>query len=955
MAEKDTQELEKVVKTVKYELTEFTGALKEGKGKIKGGFDELFGGGGPISLLANEVANIGKKAKAFGDIIGGTKDILLSPFKGFQTEEKKKEKAQKKETEARQENTEKVEDLTDEIKKLNKANKKANMVGVSGYGEAGDNDGLLTAGLFANTIGNLTRGASGFIGGLLPLLITGVSLGTLYAMNQAGNRDTSNMSKDMEEYFKNNPFGDELGELTKLIKRLTRENPDAIEVYETNPKVTSDKRDTLIKIYNSDGEETGETVIDGTGDGKKGNEVKLKISPGGENGGVELEVDTFSSGGSTGTQTTGGVDGKGGRVAIVHGNEYIINQKTLDYALANVPGDRRRFDIRASDGKPRFYSEKLGHYINLDPGSLALYAEMMKFENMDLFSTTGNLITPNLPPAINPDGSVNFDRYLSMSDIAEGVMTDRLMADPTSQRANYNIFGESDVGQILATQAFKYGFPYSILPSPSKSFGFDFNTTGRGQVSSGVPFDRTRLPFGFGGKTGTQSVFLKLEDPTLNTPYSGKEYTIRRDILNPDSMGKSTILGPDGKPIVINAQVRDRIKFKLKNKIPKLGTFLDVGNLILGTTEAFEIAVQLSDSEKEIASIIQDFHDAGLFGEPGSKEAMTIRNGALEMVNLRYADMKKAEYARTPITMLTSIGAFASAASTELTSAVKEMRPKEVFKNPKLLLKPSSFLKKTKIGLLLVPLLKGVSAAFVAGTLSDFAVSWFQMNDSVKQTRLLTEMTEEQFNEIQNYLISIGAFQEQPELAQYFAEMQRERARMKLIEMNPDLGKNYTITRPQYVDGMPIFDRTKSDVSVISALNYKALRDFGFVRDMEVSPLSRTYMIENMDGSNPTIYHNGKKMTLEEFDALPPNEKISPRLRPLSDVEQRMLKIMDMDESEYRKSLIERNKIRPLLPSDRNYDSGPVLIDQGQQNTTVNVNPANSSNTNEYLEGSRIN
>jgi hypothetical protein len=134
------------------------------------------------------------------------------------------------------------------------------------------------------------------------------------------------------------------------------------------------------------------------------------------------------------------------------------------------------------------------------------------------------------------------------------------------------------------------------------------------------------------------------------------------------------------------------------------------------------------------------------------------------------------------------------------------------------------------------------------------------------------------------------------------------------------------------------------------------LRDFGFVRGKEDLGLSATYMIQDADGKNTTIYHNGKRMTLQEFEALPPEDKIPPSLRPLSDVERNFMRISGLSEEEYRMNYKMKNKIPSLRPNDRGYDSSlPVLIDQSQQPTTINVNPSQIGTSNEYLNDSRIN
>ena len=971
MAEKDTQELEKVVKTVKYELTEFTGALKEGKGKIKGGFDELFGGGGPIGLLANEVANIGKKAKAFGDIIGGTKDILLSPFKGFQSEEKKKEKAQKKDTEARRENTEKVEDLTDEIKKLNKANKKkANMVGVSGYGEAGDNDGLLTAGLFANTIGNLARGAGGLVGGLLPMLISAVGLGTLFALNKAGNRDISEMPGDLQDYYRKNAekFDNSITTLQELINTITKGTTnDALNVYETNPDVVkSDKRSKNIRVTVTDVTDGEETVkIDGTGDGNGNNDVEIQIKPGQE---ANMTIDTFSSGGPTGNQTTGGLDGKGGRLAIVHGNEYIMNQRTLDSALRHIKGDQRTYDPQTN----RFFSKKLGYYVNIDPTNLALYEQMMMYESLAT-SLKAPDIFKQLPPVLNQDGTINFDRYEAMDRTLLGITQDRLMADPSSYvkygtqsgsvmlpdilnpntlfglasgPGELSLFGESEGVRLIASELLKLPFP-----APSESYGTFPNTKMRGNVASATSTSPVGRPFETSKGT---SVFIKSVDATTGARYTEKKFTARRDVIQPG--GKTKILDASGKPITQQAIIQDRIKMKLKKLAPGFGGYLNLANIGFGSYEAYEIAVQLGTNEAEMQGLIQDFYLGGYFGDPDSEDAKRLRDGAMSLLKVRTNEMQITEFLRTPLNVGTGITAFSLAAGAEFRSGLKEINPKEIYKNPRLLITPSSAMKKNPFGFFLIPLGKGMLASYLAAGLSDHIINILQMQDVGRRHQELLEISDEDFAKIDQVFTLTGAFEEQPSLLEYFRMLHRQRAEIKLLKMKPELGNQFRITRASYGDsGMPYFDQSQTPIA-ISALNYKSLRDFGFVRGRDDLGLSATYMITDAEGKNTTIYHNGKRMTLEEFNALPPEDKIPPSMRPLSDVERNFIKMSGLTEKEYRIRYKSQNKIPSLNPNDRGYDTSlPVLIDQSQQPTTINVNPSQIGTTNQYLNESKLN
>ena len=79
-------------------------------------------------------------------------------------------------------------------------------------------------------------------------------------------------------------------------------------------------------------------------------------------------------------------------------------------------------------------------------------------------------------------------------------------------------------------------------------------------------------------------------------------------------------------------------------------------------------------------------------------------------------------------------------------------------------------------------------------------------------------------------------------------------------------------------------------------------------------------------------------------------------MKPLSDVERNFIRMSGLTEKEYRIRYKSQNKIPSLNPGDRGYDTSlPVLIDQSQQPTTINVNPSQIGTTNQYLNESKLN
>ena len=84
-----------------------------------------------------------------------------------------------------------------------------------------------------------------------------LSLVVYLIVANTGERDTSQMSPELQEYYKNNAeaFGDSSAEIKRLLDQVAGVHDDPIAIYESSPKVTSDKRSNLIRIISTDDSE----------------------------------------------------------------------------------------------------------------------------------------------------------------------------------------------------------------------------------------------------------------------------------------------------------------------------------------------------------------------------------------------------------------------------------------------------------------------------------------------------------------------------------------------------------------------------------------------------------------------------------------------------------------------------------------------------------------------------
>ena len=84
-----------------------------------------------------------------------------------------------------------------------------------------------------------------------------LSLVVYLIVANTGERDTSQMSPELQEYYKNNAeaFDDSSAEIRRLLDQVAGVHNDPIAIYESSPKVTSDRRSNLIRIISTDDSE----------------------------------------------------------------------------------------------------------------------------------------------------------------------------------------------------------------------------------------------------------------------------------------------------------------------------------------------------------------------------------------------------------------------------------------------------------------------------------------------------------------------------------------------------------------------------------------------------------------------------------------------------------------------------------------------------------------------------
>ena len=172
MADKNTEELSKQITRLESSVKAMTGSFKDGSSKIKEGFSDLGAGGGPLSILVDELKGVTKKFQAIGKIFSGTFEVITSPGSAFAEAlgfGSKEEREQKKRDQNQEDNTKATKENTKELKKFNKR-------GILGTGAGGGRQG--GAAIAGDIGGGLIRGLGSI---LAPTLI---GAGIIYGLKK---------------------------------------------------------------------------------------------------------------------------------------------------------------------------------------------------------------------------------------------------------------------------------------------------------------------------------------------------------------------------------------------------------------------------------------------------------------------------------------------------------------------------------------------------------------------------------------------------------------------------------------------------------------------------------------------------------------------------------------------------------------------------------------------------
>ena len=217
MADKNTEELSKQITRLESSVKAMTGSFKDGSSKIKEGFSDLGAGGGPLSILVDELKGVTKKFQAIGKIFSGTFEVITSPGSAFAEAlgfGSKEEREQKKRDQNQEDNTKATKENTKELKKFNKK-------GILGAG--GPSGGRAGGAAVGEIGGGLIRGLGSLI---VPTLI---GAGVVFGLKKWWEDDVK------DDLYKDFPVDDLVGgkkpwwERFNFLKGRLRTNDDSLE------------------------------------------------------------------------------------------------------------------------------------------------------------------------------------------------------------------------------------------------------------------------------------------------------------------------------------------------------------------------------------------------------------------------------------------------------------------------------------------------------------------------------------------------------------------------------------------------------------------------------------------------------------------------------------------------------------------------------------------------------
>ena len=932
---KAQKDLETTVKTIQLEMDGFKNALKSGKDQVSSGFNEIFGGGGPFSILAEEVKNIGKKFNAFKDILVGTTKMFLSPFGAFKTKEekqlKKTQQATEENTGAEIENTDAVEKLTKEVKKLNKR------VGDDdGLFGGDDNDGggrnaLLTGFLFTNTISRFASSLTNIVPTLPIVIAGGVAIALSKIRDYLGLKgDTGIFSeefklntKELWDSFQNQKF------FTPEGKLKVKGDVLGYELSDETQKMIEDGIITFDEIM-----ELSSSSKSNVNSNQGGNFYKFE--------------DRFKAGDYTGSGLlSGGIDGKGGMPEIVHPNELILDQSNknkypyVDPVTMRVVDPNNPDSVRANEslrsilefGGPDNKSlEKSFQRYNF----LLAQEDIIKSPRFSLYPEANNpnrrLQTPSffgefLPTGLQQSALTN---ALGLDVSAENIDNEFLkfipnvLEEATSATALSNVLRQYST-RVLTLSTSSPGDLRSLIgtytPGGSKLDKiFGTNLFGRDLRISDMNDNLMKFSKEFAEEIG---------DPSL----AGKKFSFTKTKGTPP-FGVTTSGLPlkEATPDSLTFYTKDKRRFRspiAQNFFRGLG-FITTGALSIDEIRSVLTTDTLQKNQK--IELINLAVEEGIMGR-GTGDRM------IEFVNAYHNKTVFGQSLQQLGNLSASALAYKFVARSPTTVKYEPLKPfkfktKDLLRPKKIVGNFAEFAMGNAYAILKNIGLRGaaaLTASAVAFGLSDAGISFLKEMNNERRIKKLFDMTQEEFDQLTQFLQMAGVFDNDEDLLLFFGEIRSMRLGMErdtelYKKSEQALSSSYQLYPPMFDEKGKLSFDTKNTLPLIMS------KDVFSSQKNIPDALPRTFLLQGPDGQQ-TIYSNGRMFTIEQLPDINENLIYNPR----ENLPPNLMLQRDLDT---------RGGITAGYNEPNNFIAAPV--EMNLQNTKVAIDPYKNTHQHFY-------
>lgn len=877
--------LDESVKQLTVSVNGIVDSFEKGRGQIKGGVNELFGGGGPLGLIASEIGNVVKKFAAIKDIAAGSVRMILSPLSAFQTKEvrqaKKTEKIQQEQAEATKENTESTIILTKAVKKLAKVEEE----------EPQGDKALLTAGLFSSALGNLANSVTNLVPNIGVLAGLGAVTGANHLINKFfGNENPKGwfqqvIKTGMEQIF---------GPKEKLL-----ESDGSLRVTDKTKNFGPERP------FGPDGkllDETDNSILD-----------NIKISNEGGN------YDKFKGSVSTGSSPrSGGVDGIGGMLEIVHPQEFILDQSNpkkyphIDettglFVDPNDPNSVKRNEefkklIGTFNTGLKLPGDQSGSTISRVESKLLNIYESSPFLGdriqPNLFG--GNLGQGNFLPnqGIPIPGANIKDQMDNLSFLLtyQGLSSRFALSDkPTDLRGQFfgdrrNAFSntfkvtQADIDELIASNPDKYD-PLKnrynpLFKDPNKFLGISmttFDTPGRPPGS--ILDNKTMLPFDK-GKEPTSTIFGKdksvLKSGRL-TPYI--------------KIGGLAVMAYMGFTDVASMVTSDKLKQAEKEDI--LTMLYQEGVLQEGDYAQMLRFVDLYHNKTYQGGGLQEFTNLGL-------SSIAFTAGMRSMKKLNIAPSKLSKVAGKSNTIY---GKGAQGIEFLLNNASR--------------------------------LITGLAASAAVYGISDWVIEFLKETNKERQIKKIMELSNAEYDELYQGMMQLGVFDNDTDAIMLMDEINRQRLnRGQYMERYKIMNAQQLSLFPPIFDasGKLSFDPDTTTPRLMSRTAFNVAKS-------TPGGTPNVFLLKDEKG-NQTIYANGRLFTFEQLDDINANNLF---VKP---------------ESSYRQFDLNKEYEQRMGQNGPTYGlpSGPVFIDESRtdvKQTGVKIDPSVNTNWHFYNSSSQ--